>query len=351
MNKFASLVSGSNEDALSQIAAVAVVHRRLNKVAGGETSGSIVPTTFGEAGTLASKAIPSALANVGYLAPLGAAAMGGLSLYRESQKPKERRRYSNALVDAGIGGALGSVPWLAGHLLASDETEKPKKLKEPPKTWENLPGRLAEGGADLAGRAAAAPGQYVFGTHLPAGIAGSVGVNRLWNMFASGNGQGNAGARVRGGIDEIQDVHKANTMAPNLSEFIGQQVPNSPGLHTGGLSPDAAARAKAVEAVNTMRGNRWFANRDFALASKHGVPESGRFSATSRLIPFAHRIGTHKPPALSAEGVKAIMAQSRGSLPAGIATSKTRQRFGALLQAAPALWGLIADNNVLGTKD
>lgn len=333
MNKFASLVSGSNEDALSQIAAVAVVHRRLNKVAAGETSGSVVPTTFGEAGTLASKAIPSALANVGYLAPLGAAAMGGLSLYRESQKPKERRRYSNALVDAGIGGALGSVPWLTGHLLASGETEKPK---EPPKTWENLPGRLAEGGADLAGRAAAAPGQYVFGTHLPSGIAGSVGVNRLWNMFASGAREGNSGARVRAGIENLIDAQSSSARGAGWQAFVSGQAP---------LNAD-----KAVSAVDKMRSGM-FANRDFALASKHGVPESGRFSATSRLIPFAHRIGTHKPPVLSAEGVKALMSQSRSSLPAGIATSKTRQRFGALLQVAPALWGLIADSNVLGTKD
>jgi hypothetical protein len=328
MNKFASLVSGSNEDALSQIAAVVVVHRRLNKVAAGGTSGSSVPTTFGEAGTLASKAIPSALANVGYLAPLGAAAMGGLSLYRESQKPKERRRYSNALVDAGIGGALGSVPWLAGHLLANGETEQPK---EPPKTLMNLPGRLP----GMAASGVAAIGDRT--GYLAPGVAGSIGMNRLWNMFASGSGTGNSGARVRAGIESLIDAKSSPAGGAGWQDFVGKASPSAP--------------AKAVAAVDKMRSNSWFANRDFSLAAKHGVPERGSFSNLSRLVPGLHRLGKHGPIALDAAGVKSLMSESRGSLPAGVATSKSWRGFGALMQVAPTLWGLLADNNMLGTKE
>jgi len=296
------------------------------------------------------------LANVGYLAPLGAAAMGGLSLYRESQKPKERRRYSNALVDAGIGGALGSVPWLVGHLLANGDTETPT-----PKTWGNLPGRIPGMITGAANTAVHAPGQVMPNGSTAVGAATQPFLYRYLSkgnpdgpsIRAVGGEGGMPGGRLLGGWSQVQgnDASAIVGGKPGIKHNVLGDLQNPAGVKLG-----PSDRFPVEQALNKMRDSAG-AVRNATLAAKHGLPASGTFSWRDRYLPNFNRGGGlyAKPIMLTDAASLEHISKNWQKAPAptgllgNLGTASKHLR--GLASLAPVIIGAVADNNLLGTKE
>lgn len=120
MNKFAALVAMTPEEAARHIAVVAGASRDLTK------AGLDLSKLWGDVSGAAQQAGSKFMSgDPAYLAGGLALGSGGLGLARELVKPKEERRYENALIGAGLGGALGLAPYAASHLLPERQPDAP----------------------------------------------------------------------------------------------------------------------------------------------------------------------------------------------------------------------------------
>lgn len=304
---FAELVMLDPETAFRKIAEVAELHRTVGPLQK-QATGGILDTLKGYAGQ-AGSAISGGLSRIGEglkagdpltTAGVGAAAAGGASLVAEGLKPRGRRRWSNAIAAAGLGGGLGAIapsvmqtlPAVAGP---PDPTPKEPLLSRvergvrntviPAAQTAEMTGNTLDNAGQTAAQAVSHAGD-VLGKHVPAAKPVLDAVAPVASSAAdnlAGTAVGAAGSLA------LRKLPQGGNLMRGW-DAISNQAGNtlSGDLKLPGLSP-ATAGVPAEDAFRGAMGNlgrtsfpgfnRW----DTELAARHGIPAAGHFTAKDRI--------------------------------------------------------------------